>query len=120
MKQKVVGDITMTNGLNERMERLEVDMQAVKEVLQKIVAQQDRTQRQISQLVQLQQQTELSVDRLGQRVDNFVVAAQQVIANHGEQIERTESAVSLLADSVSKFNQSVEALLESESQAAGQ
>jgi DNA-binding transcriptional regulator YbjK len=73
----------MTADLEQRVTKLEADMETTQAILR--------------QLAESQVRTDQNLDRLSQRVDSFVYEAQRLLTNQGGKLERAEAALETLA-----------------------
>jgi hypothetical protein len=87
--------ISMTTDLDQRVTKLEADMEATQAILR--------------QLAESQVRTEQTVNRLSERVDSFVFEAQRVLGNQGDRLSRIEAAVETLAATAQRHDRNAEA-----------
>jgi len=92
----------MTSNLDQRVTRLEGDMEATQNILRQLAESQVRTEQSINRLTE-------RVDRMSERVDSFVFEAQRVLGNQGDRLSRIESAVETLAATAQRHDRNAEA-----------
>lgn len=85
----------MTTNLDQRVTKLEADMEATQAILR--------------QLAESQVRTEQTMNRLSERVDSFVFEAQRVLGNQGDRLSRIEAAVETLAATAQRHDRNAEA-----------
>ena len=87
----------MTSNLDQRVTRLEGDMEATQNILRQLAESQVRTEQSINRLTE-------RVDRMSERVDSFVYEAQRVLGNQGDRLSRIESAVETLVSTAQRHD----------------
>lgn len=106
----------MTMELERRVERLEGNMEVVQQALGQLAQLQVANQQQLNQLSNRVDQMSQQFDQMSQRfdqmsnrVDSFVFEAQRLFTRLGEKSERSEIAVESISESVGRLTRNAEA-----------